>query len=97
MLEIVTNSYALLMLSAMSTLGAALLVQLFAPKATHARKCLHAALVGPLLAILPLILILEAEGDLLLRAGYLMGLLLGVGLLVGWPLAHFALKRLDRA
>ena len=96
-METLVALFALLLLSVTGTLAAVLLVGLFAGAQPRGRKVLFAALGGAaslLLVILPLAL-LEATPTVEVFVFAAVILSLG-GAIVGWPIAYFATRRLER-
>lgn len=80
----------------MMTLGAVLLVHLTLPKAPIGRKTLLGALIGPNALIFPVALHSIDNSDLAVGVAA-MALIMGIlSLFIGWPLAHFSNKRLER-
>jgi hypothetical protein len=82
----------------MMTLGSVLLVRFFMPGAGGPRRVFAAALCGPLALILPaLVMVTIAEGTFEVEqvVAFAMSLLVLFGI-IGWPVAHFATRRLDR-
>ena len=81
---------------AMTTCGTILLVHLIAPKARRARKTLIGAVLGPNSVPVAFILVATTSGD---RAAAVVVMILMMSifsLLIGWPIAHFSNKRLER-
>lgn len=83
---------------AMSTLGSVLLVYFFRPKAARGSRVLAAAAAGPASILLPVSLLTMADGMdeafvAFLGVGFIGAILFGV---IGWPVSHFATRRLDR-
>lgn len=80
------------------TLGTVLLVKFFLARLTRSSRVLVASVLAPLSLMIPASLISLAEGDASI-ADVLIVLIVGGGVLaviVCWPIAHFATKRLDR-
>lgn len=97
MIEATTTIFAAIVIIAMATLGAVLLIRFFMTKADTATRTITAALLGPLLVLLPFFIVLIiTEGDGI--AG-LIGMSVIVLLLfafIGYPVSYFATRRLDR-
>lgn len=82
----------------MATLGAVLIARFLMGGERQSLRIFAAALGGPLSLIMPLFLLGYAG-----QGVFQIGQLIGVGVLllfifgaVGWPIAHFATRRLDR-
>ena len=81
----------------MATLGAILLVLFARPAASTRVRTLWAALLGPGLACTPLILVMAADGREFVVVGLAAASILLAGVaIVGWPVLHFATRRLDK-
>lgn len=83
---------------AMATLGAVLLVRFALGGQSRSRRVFAAALVGPGLVLMPVFAIaLVGEGafsgSIVVGFGVLLAASSGF---IGWPIAHFATARLDR-
>jgi hypothetical protein len=82
----------------MATLGAVLLARLVLGGQDSARRVLAAALGGPLSLILPIVLIVlfdSGRADSSAMIGFAILTVFALGA-IGWPVAHFATRRLDR-
>jgi type IV secretory pathway TrbD component len=82
----------------MATLGAVLVVRFAIGGADRSRRVVAAALGGPLTVILPtFVVVIFAEGAAssteFIGFGVLLLVTFGV---IGWPVAHFSTRRLDR-
>lgn len=88
----------LLVFLVMTTLGSVLLAAFFIPKSTRKRRVFAAAFGGPAAFLVPIMAFaaLDSLADMipvLIGFGVLGGIMIAA---VGWPVAHFATKRLDR-
>ncbi len=83
---------------AMSTLGAVLLTRFFLSKLNRAGRIFTAAIGGPAMILWPMFLLIVAErgDDILIGFLGVGALVAGGSLIIGWPIAHFATKRLDQ-
>lgn len=81
----------------MVTLGAVLLTQFVLGRQSRVRRVFTAAVCGSLAMIAPTFaLVYSAQGNFDFEQFVGMGVLLAVGAMVAWPVAHFATRRLDR-
>lgn len=98
MVQVATGLVALAIILVFTTLGAVLLVRFVLPDMARASRVLAAGLGGPVGAMGPFLFIVALEEGGW-RSGAALGLLLVLAascLLLGWPVAHFATRRLDR-
>ncbi len=97
MVEVSASIAMVVIIVAMSTLGAVLLVRFFMTRADTATRTFAAAFLGPMLVLLPVIAFMSASGDDVLVG--LVGLAFVVVTLfaiIGYPISHFATRRLDK-
>ena len=81
----------------MVTLGAVLLTWFVLGRQSRARRVFVAVMCGPLAMIVPTFaLIYSEQGNFDPEQFVGIGLLLAIGAMVAWPVAHFATRRLDR-
>lgn len=82
----------------MVTLGAVLLARFILGGAEPSRRVLAATLGGPLAVLLPIYGVVAAGQGIVPTeqlTGFVIVLVIAFGT-VGWPVAHFATRRLDR-
>lgn len=96
MVEMATVLAGLAIIIAMATLGAVLLIRFVMPGAARGNRILAAALLGSAAPLLPFTFVSGLGGDWIAATLGFGALIAGAGLLVGWPIAHFATRRLDR-
>jgi hypothetical protein len=88
----------LLVVLVMATLGAVLLVRFLLGGRSHSTRVLAAASAGPMTIVLPFLGVAIADIALVdpgTLVGFAILFLMCVGA-IGWPVAHFATRRLDR-
>lgn len=97
MIEATTTIFAAIIIIAMATLGAVLLVRFFMTKADTATRTVTAALLGPLLVLLPFFIVLIiTEGDGIAGLIGISVIVLLLFVFIGYPVSHFATRRLDK-
>ncbi len=97
MIEATTTIFAATIIIAMATLGAVLLVRFFMTKADTATRTVTAALLGPLLVLLPFFIVLIiTEGDGIAGLIGISVIVLLLFVFIGYPVSHFATRRLDK-
>lgn len=82
----------------MVTLGAVLLARFVMRGSDRSARTMAAAIGGPLTLVLPVYALVLAEGDSRSNVDAGIGFIVLTVLLclVGWPVAHFATRRLDK-
>lgn len=88
----------ILVVLVMATLGAVLLVRFLLGGRSHSTRVLAAASAGPMTIILPVLGVAIVDITLVdpeTLVGFAVLFLICVGA-IGWPVAHFATRRLDR-
>ena len=88
----------ILVLLVMCTLGAVLLAGLFLRARTQTTRVLVSALAGCLGPLLPIVTLAVFDSNEGAHAALIAFSTLGVvaSVVIGWPIAHFATRRLDR-
>ncbi|MEM9500468.1 MAG: hypothetical protein AAF941_01360 [Pseudomonadota bacterium] len=97
MVEAGTTIFALALVMTMATLGAVLLMRFFMKKADTSTRTFMAALLGPGLVLLPVsaFVFLADQGGIEGILGIFIILLL-LFAMIGYPVSHFATRRLDK-
>ena len=97
MLSAIAAILIVLAIFLMSTLGSVLLVAFFMAKAALRTRITAAAIAGPSVTLVPIMLLTALDGPSGLSAflGFSIITLVACAA-IGWPVAHFATKRLDR-
>jgi hypothetical protein len=82
----------------MTTLGAVLIARLLMGRSTLSQRVMAAAVGGPATVIVPSMGIIVIDGgptDSSALVGFAVAFVIAFGV-IGWPVAHFATRRLDR-
>ncbi len=98
MIEVIVVIALVLIVLVMSTLGSVLLAGLFLSKLDRVARVFVAAIAGPILIIVPAVILGGMNDPNGLFEGVIVLGLIGAvaAVVVGWPVAHFATKSLDR-
>ena len=96
-MELVATFALLVVILIMATLGAVLLALFLRPRSGTASRTIWAASAGPLLVSAPTALFIVGNGEDLIIGLLAIAFMSGGGaLVVGWPVSHFATRRLDK-
>ncbi len=97
MIEYATIFLALAIFAVMATLGSVLLMRFFLSRASRRQRVFTAAFLGPASVLLPILTfaLIDDTSVIVTVSGFIL-VLLGAGVAIGWPVAHFATRRLDR-
>ena len=97
MIELATIFLVLTVFTVMTTLGSVLLARFFIPGASGRIRVFAAAFLGPASVLLPILVfaLIDETSVIVTVSGFIL-VLLGAGVAIGWPVAHFATRRLDR-
>lgn len=97
MIEVGISVFALSVILAMATLGAVLLVRFFMNSADVGTRTFAAAFLGPALVLLPVsAFIFLADDDVIESIIGIAVILMLLFAIVGYPISHFATRRLDK-
>ena len=97
MVEAGTVLASLALMLVLATLGAVLLARFLLPNAAPGSRVLVAAVGGPCGLLGPVMLITTLEAGALQAGALWAAVAIGAtSLAIGWPVAHFATRRLDR-
>lgn len=98
MIEVAVIIAFFVIIYSMASLGAVLLTAFVRPRWPRSSRVFVSSVMGPTLVTLPiLVFALDEQGEQLIFQSVALGLVVVLTIvLIGWPTAYFATKRLDR-
>ncbi|WP_209347855.1 hypothetical protein [Pontixanthobacter sp. CEM42] len=97
MIDFFASFASLVMMIFLSTAGSALLLKFWAGNLSRSTRILLAIAAGTLLPFLPLTMMANTYGEIGMEMAIQIGAVLTIPMLVvGWPIAFFATRKLDK-
>ena len=97
MIETISVLVLLAVATTMSTFGAVLIVRFVSSEATLGTRTLSAAVLGPISVVSPLVILFFSDENELVEGAIALAVVIGVAVLIlGYPISHFATRKLDK-